>query len=166
VTIAQIEAAIGKPVAVVRVIPNTPSWIGEGMNPFCCGSYVGHAEKEFLRELLSVFGKAVEITEAQMAIATALTAVGPTYIFPVIAALTDAAVTHGIPASLALGMAAQVVKGAARLATESQRRPEDLSLMTSLRTLDEAAAKKLFTQAVEDAYNKVIIAEAKLAAAK
>jgi pyrroline-5-carboxylate reductase len=165
VSTEQMEAAIGKPVPVVRLIPNTPSWIGEGMNPFCFGSYVGPAEADEVRKLLKVFGKAEEIPEEQMAIATALTAVGPTYIFPVIAALTDAAIAHGLPPGDALPAACQVVAGAANLVAETERSPNSLNLMIGTRTLDEAAARKLFMQAVEDAHAKIMATVAKVAAA-
>jgi pyrroline-5-carboxylate reductase len=162
VPIARIEEAIGKSVPVIRTIPNTPAWIGQGMTPFCVGNYVGPAEREEAMALLQTFGRIAEIPEEQMAIATALTAVGPTYLFPVIAALADAAVAHDLPPGAALTAASQVVTGAAQLVLESRRSPEGLALLTSLRTLDEAAAKKLFTQAVEDAFGKVLAAEAKL----
>ena len=160
------EEAIAKPLPVVRLIPNTPSWIGKGMNPYCLGSHVGPAEADEARELLKVFGKAEEIPEEQMAVATALTAVGPTYVFPVIAALADAAIAHGLPPSIALSAACQVVAGAAALVAETERSPSSLSLMISTRTLDEAAARKLFMRAVDDAHAKILGAEAKVVAAK
>ncbi len=75
-----------------------------------------------------------------MAIATALTAVGPTSVFPVIAVLADAAIAHGLPPSVAPPAAYQVVAGAAALVAETERSPNSLSLMISTRTLDEAAA--------------------------
>jgi pyrroline-5-carboxylate reductase len=162
VPIARMEEAIGKPVPVIRAIPNTPSWVGQGMTPFCVGNHVGPAEREAAMALLRTFGRIAEVPEEEMAIATALTAVGPTYIFPVIAALSDAAVAHGLPPATALTAACQVVAGAAQLVLESKRSPEGLALLTSLRTLDEPTTKKLFTQAVEDALNKVLAAEAKL----
>jgi pyrroline-5-carboxylate reductase len=160
------EEAIGKPVPVVRLIPNTPSWIGKGMNPFCLGSYVGPMEEVVARELLEVFGRTVELPEEQMAIATALTAVGPTYVFPVIAALADAAIAHGLPPSDALPAACQVVSGAAALVAETKRSPNSLSLMISTRTLDDVAARKLFMQAVEDAHAKILGAESKVMSAR
>ena len=158
------ESAIGKPVPVVRLIPNTPSWIGEGMNPYCLGSHVGPSEAETARQLLKVFGKAKEIPEEQMAVATALTAVGPSYIFPIIAALADAAIAQGLPPHIALPAATQVVVGAARLVADTERSPSSLNLMIGTRTLDEAAAKKLFTQAVENAHGKILAAQAKIEA--
>jgi pyrroline-5-carboxylate reductase len=159
------EAAIGKPLPVVRLTPNTPSWIGEGMNPYCLGNHVGSGEAATARELLKVFGKSVEIPEEQMAIATALTAVGPAYVFSVIAALADAAIAHDLPPAVALPAACQVVAGAAALVAETGRSPGSLALMVSTRTLDESAARKLFMQAVEDAHAKILAAEAKVAAA-
>jgi pyrroline-5-carboxylate reductase len=165
VSIARMEEAIGKPVPVIRTIPNTPAWIGQGMTPFCVGNHVGSVEREEATGLLQTFGRIAEVPEEQMAIATALTAVGPTYIFPVIAALADAAVAHGLPPATALTAACQVVAGAAQLVMESKRSPEGLALLTSLRTLDEPTAKKLFTQAVEDAFGKLLAADAKLRSA-
>jgi pyrroline-5-carboxylate reductase len=162
VSIAQVEEAIGRPVPVIRTIPNTPAWIGEGMTPFCSGSHVGAAAREEAVALLQTFGRVAEVPEEQMAIATALTAVGPTCVFPVIAALADAATAHGLPSDVSLTAACQVVAGAGRLVLESERSPDTLSLLTSLRTLDEPTAKKLFTQAVEDALGKILAAEAKL----
>ena len=156
------ESAIGKPVPVVRLIPNTPSWIGEGMNPYCLGSHVGPSEAETARQLLKVFGKAKEIPEEQMAVATALTAVGPTYVFPVIAALADAAIAHDLPPSLAVAAACQVVMGAAALVAQTERSPNSLNLMIGTRTLDEAAARTLFTKALEDAVGKIKAVEAKV----
>ncbi len=160
------EAAIAKRLPVVRLIPNTPSWIGEGMNPYCLGRHVGPAEADEVRELLKVFGKAEEIPEEQMAVATALTAVGPTYVFPVIAALADAAIAHDLPPHIALPAACQVVLGAAKLVEETKRSPNSLNLMIGTRTLDEAAARKLFMQAMDEAHARILGAEAKVVAAK
>lgn len=162
---AFMEAAIGKPVPVVRLIPNTPSWIGQGMNPFCFGGQVGPANAETARQLLAAFGRSVEIPEEQMAIATALTAVGPTYVFPIIAALADAAIAHDLPPRIALPAACQVVAGAAALVAQTERSPNSLNLMTGTRTLDEAGTKVLFSKAVEDAYAEIRATEARVAAA-
>jgi pyrroline-5-carboxylate reductase len=159
------EAAIGKPVPVVRLIPNTPSWIGQGMNPYCLGAHVGPSEAEEARQLLKVFGKCDEIPEEQMAVATALTAVGPTYVFPIIAALADAAIAHDLPPNVAVPAACQVVLGAAALVAQTDRSPTSLNLMIGTRTLDEAAAHALFTKALSEAVAKIKGAEAKVAAA-
>ena len=160
------EKAIGKPVPIVRVIPNTPSWIGQGMNPYCLGSHVGPGEAEEARQLLKVFGRAEEIPEEQMAIATALTAVGPTYVFPIISALADAAIAHDLPPHIALPAACRVVMGAARLVAETERSPNSLNLMIGIRTLDEAAVRPLFSQALQAAFEKIVALEGKVGTAR
>jgi pyrroline-5-carboxylate reductase len=159
------EAAIGKPIPVVRLIPNTPSWIGQGMSPYCLGVHVGPSEAQAARQLLKVFGKCDEIPEEHMAVATALTAVGPTYVFPIIAALADAAIAHDLPPNVAVPAACQVVLGAAALVAQTDRSPGSLNLMIGTRTLDEAAARALFTKALDDAVGKIKGAEIKVAAA-
>ncbi len=94
-----IEDAARKPVPVVRMIPNTPSLIGKGMNLYCLGRHVSPSQAELIGAVLDVFGAAMRIDERLMNVATALTAVGPAYIFPVIQALQDSAVAKGSPRS-------------------------------------------------------------------
>jgi pyrroline-5-carboxylate reductase len=149
------ESALAKPIPLVRLIPNTPSWIGQGMNPYCLGAHVGPREAEEVKRLLRVFGRCEEIPEEQMAVATALTAVGPTYIFPIIAALADAAIAHDLPPSVAVPAACQVVLGAAALVAQTDRSPTSLNLMIGTRTLDEVAARALFAKALGDAVAKI-----------
>jgi pyrroline-5-carboxylate reductase len=64
------EEVLGGALAVVRVIPNTPSLLGAGMNPHCLGAKVRAPQIELLDELLAVFGSTIRLEEAQMNIAT------------------------------------------------------------------------------------------------
>ncbi|HWQ03378.1 MAG TPA: pyrroline-5-carboxylate reductase [Candidatus Nitrosotenuis sp.] len=162
VTTQLIEDALGKPLAVLRVIPNTPSLLGAGMNPFCFGRHVAPEQKKLAIELLSVFGSSFEVHEPQMSAATALTAVGPTYFFPAVKALMDAAVAHGLTAQQAQFAAAQTMLGAARMVLETGKDPETLKMMIGTRTLDEAAARSVFTAALDSAFAKISEMEQKL----
>ena len=90
------EGALENPNPVLRVIPNTPSFIGRGMNPHCLGKHVRLEDLPFIASLLALFGETIQIDESLMNVATALTAVGPTYIFPVIKAMKDGAVRMGL----------------------------------------------------------------------
>ncbi|MCL6547046.1 MAG: NAD(P)-binding domain-containing protein [Bryobacteraceae bacterium] len=159
---AAIEEAVGRPVPVVRVIPNTPSWIGRGMNPYCLGRHVSEADLPFVGQLLAVFGETVRLEEGLMNAATALTAVGPTYVFPVIQAMAAAAAGLGLPEPVALRAAAQTVLGAAWLVLETGKTPGELKEMISTRTLPEPEAERLFAGAIEAAYAKISAAEKKL----
>ena len=160
---AAIEEAVGRPAPVVRVIPNTPSWIGRGMNPHCLGRHVRAADLSFLDRLLAAFGETVRLEETLMNAATALTAVGPTYVFPVIQAMAGAAAGLGLPEPVALRAAAQTVLGAAWLVLETGRTPGELKEMISMRTLPEPEVERLFAGAIEAAYAKISAAEKKLA---
>lgn len=152
---AYMENALGKPIGILRVIPNTPSQIGSGMNPYCLGRTCSDDQARLAAELLAVFGEAVMVPEELMDVATALTAVGPTYIFPVLQALQEVAQTHGLPAEIARKAAAQTVLGAAQLVLATGKNPDELKLMIGTRTLDEAAARTLFRAAWETAYGKI-----------
>ncbi|MEX1277413.1 MAG: pyrroline-5-carboxylate reductase dimerization domain-containing protein [Bacteroidota bacterium] len=157
-----IESVLCKPVPVVRAIPNTPSLVGEGMNPYCLGKHIGEADLPLIRSFLDVFGTSLQIEERLMNAATALTAVGPTYIFPVIKALRDASIKLGLSRDDAQRAAAQAVLGAASLVLQTGRTPEDLHTMISTRTLNEAETEELFALAVTDACGMVSTAEKKL----
>lgn len=158
-----IEQTIQRPLSVVRVIPNTPSLIGRGMNPHCLGRYVNPEEIPFIENLLGVFGDTVRIEEHLMNAVSALTAVGPTYVFPVMKALMEAAVRLGIPEQQAQRMVAQTVSGAAEMVLQTGKDPEVLKTMIGTRTLKEEEARTLFFSAVEAAFEKISESEKKLA---
>lgn len=159
-----IEEAAGGPTAVLRIIPNTPSLIGKGMNPHCLGSHVSPEELPFIDRLLALFGGTLRLKEEQMNAATALTAVGPTYIFPVIEAMAGAGAALGLPEDAALRAAAQTLLGAAHLVLETGKTPAELKGMIATRTLQEAEAQALFRKAIETAFEKISASEKKLTA--
>ena len=132
------------------------------MNPYCLGKHVTEPEIPLIRSFLDVFGESLLVEERLMNAATALTAVGPTYVFPVIKALRDAAVKAGLSREDAQTAAAQTVLGAASLVLQTGRTPEDLKTMIATRTLKEAEAEELFALAVSDAFGKISAAEKKL----
>jgi pyrroline-5-carboxylate reductase len=157
-----IEDTLGKPLAVLRVIPNTPSLVGAGMNPYCFGRFVTPEQKRLAVELLSVFGSSFEVREDLMSVATALTAVGPTYFFPIVKALVESAVARGLSTQQAQLAAAQTMFGAARMVLETGKDPEALKLMIGTRTLDESAARAVFASALEAAFARISEMEKKL----
>jgi pyrroline-5-carboxylate reductase len=165
VPLALVEEVLGGALAVVRIIPNTPSLLGAGINPHCLGAKVSPWQVELVDELLAVFGATIRLEDALMNIASALTAVGPTYVFPVLKALAETAARHGIPEDQAQIAAAQTVLGAARLVLETGRKPDDLKLMIGTRTIQEDSAVTLFTEAVELAFTKISESQQKLVAA-
>jgi pyrroline-5-carboxylate reductase len=157
-----IESVLCKPVPVVRVIPNIPSLIGAGVNPYTLGKHVSQDQAAIVENLLRVFGSAIRFEERDMNAATALTAVGPAYIFPVLHALASAAEAKGIRREQALTMTADLVAGTARLVRETGREPEDLRLMIGTRALNEQQTVSLFSSAFTLAFEKISASERKL----
>ena len=159
------EGALENPNPVLRVIPNTPSLIGRGMNPHCLGRHIRLEDLPFIDSLLALFGETIRVDEPLMNVATALTAVGPTYLFPVVKALKDGAVRMGLSEQDARFATAQTISGAAQLVLETGRDPDDLKTMISTRTLNEEEARALFSVAFETACERISSAERKLTGA-
>ncbi len=113
---------------VVRVMPNTPALIGAGMSGVCRGRYARQHELELAMSFFEAVGEAEEVYEAQMDAVTALTGSGPAYVFRFIEGLIEAGKKHGFPPDQATRMVVQMVYGAARLAMESDKSPEELRI--------------------------------------
>ena len=155
VSIAQIEKAAGD-VHVVRVLINSASLVGEGMNMVAFGHYVSPDYHKRTINLLGLFGPYFEVSDEQMDFWCAICSAGPTYVLPVIEALAKAAMSRGISHDQALMGASQVVLGAARLVQQTGRDPKDLErLSASLCTLHEEEVQRLYTDAYEEALRKL-----------
>jgi len=156
------ESVLCKEIAVVRVIANTPSIIGKGVNPYCLGIYLTEQQKKDVKELLSIFGTAVKIDESQMNIATAITAVGPTYWFPAVKSLLDFAKEKGIDKELSYQFVVGTLLGTAEMILQTMQDPDELKLMIGTRTINEQSVNQLFKDAVEEAFKKINYATEKL----
>jgi pyrroline-5-carboxylate reductase len=111
---------------IVRVMPNLPCVVGEGMSAFCCGAGVSREDAEQVRELLAAFGKAVELPEDRFDAVTALSGSGPAFFSYVLDRLSDAAVSEGLSRDDALLLAKQTMLGTARLLLEQGMDPKEL----------------------------------------
>jgi pyrroline-5-carboxylate reductase len=111
---------------LVRVMPNTPGRIGEGISAFCTEKPLPNNDKDILRAILGSLGEVLEIEENLMDVYTAVAGSGPAYVFEFIAALADAGQKEGLAEEMALQMAKQTVFGAAALAKQADEHPEEL----------------------------------------
>jgi pyrroline-5-carboxylate reductase len=121
--IAAIEAALGLPVPVVRVMPNTPSLVGEGASAYCLGRHADAAHALQAAEVLSAVGIALQVDEAHMDAVTAVSGTGPAYIFYLLEALYRGAAAVGLPTEVAQALVKQTVLGAARLVCDTGEDP-------------------------------------------
>lgn len=153
VPLAKLEEAAKVP--VVRVMPNTPALVGEAMNLVAYGNLVSCSQQAWMETMLEGLGDWYEADDGLMDYWCALCAVGPTYLFPVVEALSNAATARGIPAERALDATAQVLIGVGKLIQESGRSVAQLQQLIGLHTLREEEAKHLFTDAYDEAVTKL-----------
>jgi pyrroline-5-carboxylate reductase len=125
-TSARIETALPEGTAVVRVMPNTPAMVGEGMSVVSGGRAATAEEVDLARELMALLGMAIVLPEEQQDIATAISGSGPAYVALFVEALARAGAAEGLSREDAYTLALQTVKGTAALLEESGMHPEEL----------------------------------------
>lgn len=149
---------------VIRMMPNTPIAVGEGVIQYCSKDVTEEEIGEFER-LLKESGTVDALPENLMDAAACVSGCGPAFIYMVIEALADGGVACGLPRQKALMYAAQMVEGAGKLAKTSGKHPGKLkdevtspggTTIQGVRTLEENAVRGAFTDAVIAAYEKTL----------
>lgn len=125
-SIESTEKAFGREIKVVRVMPNTPSLVGEGMSSLCINSLITEEELQEIVGIFESFGRAEVVDEKLMDVVTSVSGSAPAYIYMFIEAMADGAVLDGMPREKAYKMAAQTVLGAAKMVVETGRHPGQL----------------------------------------
>lgn len=123
VNIKTTEANFGRDIKVVRVMPNTPALVGEGMSALCPNANITDKELEEIVKLFECFSKVEVIEEKYINAVTAVTGSSPAYVYMFIEALADGAVLEGLPRDKAYKMAAQAVLGSAKMVLETGKHP-------------------------------------------
>lgn len=118
-------------VAIVRVMPNTPVSVGEGMAAISLGSKATAETGELISPIFSSSGRAIVVAETAMDAVTGLSGSGPGYAFVLIDALADAGVRVGLPRQSAITLAAQTLLGAAKMVLETGEHPAKLRDMVT-----------------------------------
>ncbi|MCX5212221.1 pyrroline-5-carboxylate reductase [Kitasatospora sp. NBC_00240] len=116
--------AVGTP--VVRVMPNTPVLVDEGMSVISGGSHATEAHLERAEEIFRSVGKALRLPESQQDAATALSGSGPAYFYFLVEAMTDAGILLGLPRHVAHDLIVQSAIGASVMLRDSGEHPVKL----------------------------------------
>lgn len=128
-TLEWLGKQFGKPVKIVRTMPNTPALVGEGITAACSNQYVEQKELEYVVSILEGFGKCEVISEHLMDVVVSVSGSSPAYVFMFIEAMADAAVADGMPRAQAYEFAAQSVFGSAKMILQTGRHPGELKDM-------------------------------------
>jgi pyrroline-5-carboxylate reductase len=153
ITTALIESRLPEGVAVVRVMPNTPALVDEGMAAISRGT---HCDEEHLveaEELMRATGRVIRIPEKQQDAVTAISGSGPAYLFFVVEAMIEAGVHLGLPRSTATELVTQTMVGSAKLLRETGEHPTVLrERVTSPGGTTAAAVRELENHKVRAAF--------------
>jgi pyrroline-5-carboxylate reductase len=157
VPILRLREAFDHP-AVIRVMPNTPAQIGEGMSVWTATDTVTPDQREAARRVLGALGREMYVAdEHYLDAATAVSGSGPGYVFLILEAYIDAAVHVGFSRPQATELVLQTVIGSALYARETGRHPAELrNAVTSpagttaagLHELEKAGLRAAFVEAI------------------
>ena len=159
-TIDDLENAFEKQIKLIRVMPNAPALVGEGMAALSLNSVISKDEyKKDVADVVKIFeslGKCEIISESLMDAVVGVSGSSPAYVFMFIEAMADAAVKGGMPRNQAYIFAAQSVMGSAKMLLDTGKHPgelKDIVCSPGGTTIDavEALEKKGFRAAVMDA---------------
>lgn len=147
--------------AIIRVMPNTPALVGEGVLAVCKNAHVTEAQWDGIMRAFSCMGMAREVTESLMDAVTGVSGCGPAFACLFMEALADAGVRGGLSRKTAMEFAAQTLLGSAKLLLESEKHPGELKDMVTSpagATIEGVAAleKNGFRYAIMDAVDSAI----------
>jgi pyrroline-5-carboxylate reductase len=165
ITTAYIEKHIPEGIAVVRVMPNTPALVDEGMAAISPGTHCDEEHLALTERMLSVTGRVVRVPEKQQDAVTAISGSGPAYLFFVVEAMIEAGVHLGLPRSTATELVVQTVVGSAKLLRETGTHPTVLreqvtspggTTAAAIRQLEDHKVRAAFITAMEAARDRSV----------
>lgn len=165
ITTGFLESQLPEGSAVVRVMPNTPALVDEGMSAISPGRHCDDEHLARAEEILSAVGRVVRVPENQQDAVTAISGSGPAYIFYIVEAMVEAGVLLGIPRATATELAVQTLYGSAKMLRETGEHPTVLrenvtspagTTAAALRELDDHKVRAAFLRAMEAARDRSI----------
>jgi pyrroline-5-carboxylate reductase len=162
---ARIEAALPAGTPVVRVMPNTPALVDEGMSVLSAGTHATDAHLDEAEALLAPVGRVRRVPEGQQDAVTALSGSGPAYFFYLVEAMIDAGILLGLPRTLAADLIVQTALGAAVMLRDSGEHPVQLreavtspggTTIAAIRELERHGVRAALIAAIEAAHDRSV----------
>jgi pyrroline-5-carboxylate reductase len=119
IPLGMIRDIIGKNIPLIRVMPNTPALVQQGVSALAAGDLATAEHMTVARTIFGAVGETVEVEEGLMDAVTALSGSGPGYVFRIMECMVDAGVGLGLKKETALDLVIQTFLGAAHLAKAS-----------------------------------------------
>jgi pyrroline-5-carboxylate reductase len=152
ITIARLTTGLGRQARVIRVMPNAPAMVGQGMAAMVRARGASPADEAFALKIFRAVGDAIAMKDEKMLDAvTALSGSGPAYVYLFAKSMADAAISDGLPRELALRMTLQTIRGAEHVMRESGRELADLiRVVASPGGTTEAALRQFAEHGLSD----------------
>jgi pyrroline-5-carboxylate reductase len=160
IRISTLEKHLPAGVSVIRVMPNVPALIGEGLSALALGAHAGKDEQEAAEVLFSALGRVITLKESELDAVTGISGCGPAYMAIIIEALADGGVKMGLSRQVALELAVQTMIGTARMVQVTGEHPAAVkdrvcspggSTISGVHVLEKACIRGLLIDAVEAA---------------
>ena len=149
---------------VVRVMPNTPALVKEGMFALAKAEYAAEEDLEFVMSLLSSIGRVIEVEESQIDIVTAISGSGPAFFYKVIEDMARAGEKLGLEYDKSLLLATQTALGSAKMVFERGEVPVQTLIdnvatkggctFVGITVMNEEKSDKLFYDVIEKTTQK------------
>lgn len=165
VSIADIQKMAGNNYPVIRIMPNIPASVGEGVILFDVSKVVTKDEIETFQTVMAGAGVVDQLPEKLIDAASALSGCGPAFVSLFIEALADGAVACGLPRDKAMLYAAATTKGTAAMILESGMHPGQLkdavcspggTTIAGVKALEEGTFRGATMDAVAKAYKRTL----------
>ena len=162
VEIKTITDALGN-VPVIRIMPNTPASVGEGVILYAVNENVKEDEKQTFEKAFSAAGEIYAVPESLIDAGSAVSGCGPAFVYMFIEALADGGVKCGLPRALAIKLAAKTVAGSADTVLLSKKHPGELkdnvcspagSTIAGVEALEKNAFRGTVISAVSSAFER------------
>ena len=162
-SIERLQELAGGAYPVIRIMPNTPVSVGEGVILMSCSPQVMEEEAEEFCRILSGAGSMYRMEEKLIDAGSAVSGCGPAFVDMFIDAMADGGVLCGLPRALAVQLAAQTAAGSAKLLLESGKTPAQLkeavcspggTTIEGVRKLEERAMRSAVMEAVIASWEK------------
>ncbi len=164
VTTEKLENNLPQNTRVIRVMPNTPALVGEGMSGMVGGKYAKEKDLDYIQKLLSTIGKCIIVdNESQIDIVTAISGSGPAFYYKVINEIARAGEKLGLDYDKALMLSIQTAIGSAKMAMNREISMEELISNVATKggctrvgvdCMDENNTQKLFFDVIESTTKK------------
>ena len=125
ISIKTIEEILGE-VSVIRIMPNTPALVNEGMSAVCKGHFANDEQVKIALDIFKSVGRVVETEEKYIDIITAISGSGPAFYYYIINEIAKAGVKLGLDYETCLTLSSQTALGSAKMVMESGVNPEQL----------------------------------------